>query len=215
MAATAFADPATLSEFVNFVRSKGEELKARAVISIVPKSRVAFPQVIGRDVNGGGVTSLGRQPLSASRPPGRETDSRRPHAPRSLSHGHASSHWRAHSTTPLPPSQIWASCNLWPYSREQDGVFVQLQALCPQTAAPSESAVTTAGGKSSDKGSKARRQQTKDTAKTEQGDQKRAATQVEKVWFVRIGDKVEGGGFKVRTSHELPKDLALLPSLLR
>jgi hypothetical protein len=41
----AFVDPATLSEFVNFVRQKGDELKARALISIVPKSAVAFPQV--------------------------------------------------------------------------------------------------------------------------------------------------------------------------
>ena len=43
--ANAFADPATLSDFVNFCRHKGEELGARAVISIVPKAQVAFPQV--------------------------------------------------------------------------------------------------------------------------------------------------------------------------
>lgn len=34
-----------LSNFVNFLRSKSEELKARAVVSIVPKAKVAFPQV--------------------------------------------------------------------------------------------------------------------------------------------------------------------------
>jgi hypothetical protein len=43
--AKAFTDPAMLAEFVNFVRQKGEELKASAVISVVPKSKVAFPQV--------------------------------------------------------------------------------------------------------------------------------------------------------------------------
>lgn len=45
MGTQAFSDPATLSEFINFVRTKGEELSARAVVSIVPKSKVAFPQV--------------------------------------------------------------------------------------------------------------------------------------------------------------------------
>ena len=118
---------------------------------------------------------------------------------------------------PLLPPQTWTSSALWPYCREQDGVFVQLQALCAQTAAPADSAVTGVG-KSSDKSSKAsgaRRQQTKDAAKAEQGDQKRAEVRLSKVWFVRLGDKVEGGGFNARTSHELPQDLALLPSLLR
>lgn len=43
--AAAFDDPAMLSNFVNFLRSKSEELKARAVVSIVPKAKVAFPQV--------------------------------------------------------------------------------------------------------------------------------------------------------------------------
>lgn len=44
----AFGDPAGLADFVNFVRGKGAELKARAVVSIVPKAQVAFPQVGGR-----------------------------------------------------------------------------------------------------------------------------------------------------------------------
>ena len=41
----AFSDPAALGEFVNFLRQKSSELAARAVVSIVPKARVAFPQV--------------------------------------------------------------------------------------------------------------------------------------------------------------------------
>jgi hypothetical protein len=49
----AFADPAALADFVNFLRRKGEELAARAVVSIVPKAAVAFPQV------GGGCNNLG------------------------------------------------------------------------------------------------------------------------------------------------------------
>lgn len=41
----AFTDPAALAEFVGFVRTKGEELQARAAVCIVPKAKVAFPQV--------------------------------------------------------------------------------------------------------------------------------------------------------------------------
>jgi hypothetical protein len=41
----AFSDPAALADFVNFLRHTAGELRARAVVSIIPKSKVAFPQV--------------------------------------------------------------------------------------------------------------------------------------------------------------------------
>lgn len=101
--------------------------------------------------------------------------------------------------------------HLWPYSRDQDGVFVQLQAVCPAaaTAAPGAKA-----GKAAAKAGGARRQ--KDTGKSGEDQQQGGApTALAKLWFVRLGEKQEGGGFKARTAHELPQDLSLLPSLLR
>ena len=43
--AKAFSDPAMLSDFVNFLRQQGEQLQARTLVCVVPKSKVAFPQV--------------------------------------------------------------------------------------------------------------------------------------------------------------------------
>jgi hypothetical protein len=69
----AFENPATLAEFVNFVRQKGGQLGARAVVSVVPKSKVAFPQVrrhvaLGAPGQaGGGLTFLSRAPGAAQR----------------------------------------------------------------------------------------------------------------------------------------------------
>ncbi|KAI8464222.1 MAG: hypothetical protein J3K34DRAFT_526386 [Monoraphidium minutum] len=163
----AFADPAALADFVNFVRTKGEALGARAVVSVVPKSQVAFPQM--------------------------------------WQHG------------------------LWPYAKEQDGVFVQLQAADPPAPAPDPatprgagkaakpSAKATAGAAA---GAAAARKQ-KDAAKAG-ADQGGAAAGgaaggggVRKLWFLRLGGAAEGGGFRARAPHELPHDLALLPTLLR
>jgi hypothetical protein len=186
--AAAFADPATLSEFVNFVRTKGEELKARAVVSIVPKAKVAFPQV---GLCTAVVLSLAERVAGAWR--GHQSVScRTPHLPHAL-------------------TQTWAASALWPYAREQDGVFVQLQALCPPGAAPA----VAAPAKPAKGGVKAPKQQQDAGKPADQEQASGASVQLAKLWFVRLGERTEGGGFKTRTAHELPHDLSLLPSLLR
>lgn len=189
--AAAFVDPATLSEFVNFVRTKGEELKARAVVSIVPKAKVAFPQVrLAAGVAGPRFAAC--KPMAAyTRGLAQHPADRARHAP----------HVNA---------QTWAASALWPYAREQDGVFVQLQAVCPSSAAPG----TSVGGKPAKGGAKAAKRQ--DAGKpADQGQPGGATVQLAKLWFVRLGERMEGGGFKTRNPHELPHDLSLLPSLLR
>lgn len=166
LGAQAFSDPATLAEFVNFVRQKGENLKARAVVSIVPKSKVAFPQT-------------------------------------------------------------WLN-QLWPYSQQQDGVFVQLQALIPPTGGGEagsgeavRSSIKAAGKKGSKSGVKAAgAMQPKDDGKSadDQGASTKDASpsgKVEKLWFVRLGERSDGASFKARAPHELPHDLMPLPPLLR
>lgn len=209
MGANAFVDPTTLCEFVNFVRSKSEELNARAVVSIVPKAKVSFPQVgaqeQGDTLSGYVLKICVRRQIGACIQPSWMT----------LFKFHVEPLLTSFIRHTASSPQTWAS-TLWPYSREQDGVFVQLQALCPTVAADAAVAGgVKAGGKVS-KASGSRRQQ-KDASKPAQGDQERVdASQLAKVWFVRLGDQVEGGGgFKVRTPHELPQDLSLMPSLLR
>lgn len=112
---------------------------------------------------------------------------------------------------------------LWPYSRDQDGAFVQLQALLPATSSSSAT-----GGKSScigDQSSKAltggRKDVTGRASAAAQGaavglaEQGAAPVMLSKLWFVRLGAVQAFGGRKARTPHELPADLSLLPSLLR
>jgi hypothetical protein len=104
---------------------------------------------------------------------------------------------------------------LWPYSREQDGAFVQLQAVLP----PAGEGGAAGDDKAGDQG-KAGGQRVKDAAKQGPGRKAEppaaasAAEAVSRLWFVRLGPDPEGG-LRVRAPHELPYDLALLPSLLR
>jgi hypothetical protein len=97
---------------------------------------------------------------------------------------------------------------LWPYSRDQDGVFVHLQALIPAKE-PAKQGSGKAGKGGSGKG--------KDAAgrSADQGKASSAAPrQLNRLWFVRLGEPLEGGGFKARLPQELPQELALLPSLI-
>jgi hypothetical protein len=95
-------------------------------------------------------------------------------------------------------------------------VFVQLQALVPAAdATTNKAAAAQAGG-----GAKAqKRQKDAGRATTDQGsgggNTPAASTQLTKLWFVRLAGRDDGGAFKVRTPHELPQDLALLPSLVK
>jgi hypothetical protein len=130
------------------------------------------------------------------------------------------------------PLQTWVH-PLWPYPREQDGVFVQLQALTPadHAAKPGSSSGKASKGASS-KGSKGGGKQKKDATKaaTDQGKEAGAGedrrpegsspapanqSQLSRVWFLRLGEKAVDGAFKVRVPQELPLELALLPTLLR
>ncbi len=125
-----------------------------------------------------------------------------------------------HPNTLYHSPQTWCQ-PLWPYSREQDGVFVQLQAVLPKDGDDGAGAGTEPGRSGSKvSGSKAAAgaQRQKDVGKADQEATAAAnaqTRQLAKLWFVRLGERVEGGGFKLRTPHELPQDLALLPSLLR
>lgn len=87
---------------------------------------------------------------------------------------------------------------------------MQLQAQCP----PGATGAAAAGAKSA----KAAKRQHDAGKPGHQGDtaDTGATVQLAKLWFVRLGERLEGGGgFKTRTAHELPRDLSLLPSLLR
>jgi hypothetical protein len=91
-------------------------------------------------------------------------------------------------------------------------VFVQLQALIPTGDDPLNK-TTAAGG-----GAKAKKQQ-KDAGgaaadQSRGGNMQAASTQLTKLWFVRLSGCLDGA-FKVRTPHELPQELALLPSLIK
>ena len=123
-----------------------------------------------------------------------------------------------------PCTQTWLHA-LWPYTREQDGAFVQLQAVLPSMPAPPKAA----GSKSSSKAGKANGNAKRgDAGKGDQSSAAPAATGsggtaastaapagLAKLWFVRVAEPCEGGGFKTRMAHELPENLSLLPSLLR
>lgn len=123
--------------------------------------------------------------------------------------------------------QIWLQ-PLWPYARDQDGVFVQLQALIPAPGsndtnraataekAPSKESGKAAGSKAA--GSRRQRDVSQTDADQEVGGSAAAGgggQQVQKLWFVRLAEGKVGAGVRARTPHELPHDLALLPSLLR
>jgi hypothetical protein len=115
--------------------------------------------------------------------------------------------------------QMWLQ-QLWPYSREQDGVFVQLQAVVPGQEANAKPAGASKGGKGAAAPAAARRRDAP-KARADQGASPGSteaavdAGQVSRLWFARLGEAEEGGRFRARALHELPCDLALLPSLLR
>lgn len=107
--------------------------------------------------------------------------------------------------------QMWLR-PLWPYSREQDGVFVQLQALSVTAPSKPTKAAPGGGGAAAAK----RERDTQDASADQSGpDGGGGSGGLARLWFVRLGEALEGGGFRTRTPHELPRDLALLPSLLR
>jgi hypothetical protein len=162
-AGPAFADPATLAEFVGFARGKGKELRARAAVAVVPKAKVAFPQT-----------------------------------------------W-------LKP--------LWPYAKEQDGVFVQLQALDAGNGGGDDggsSSGKSAGGKGKGGARKAQREAAAAAAASNAPDTKQASDaaprRIDRLWFVRLNANGSGGGggpYEARAPQELPHDeLAPLPALL-
>jgi hypothetical protein len=47
-APSAFESPETVGSFVEYARSVGEALCASAVVSVIPKAAVSFPQVSGK-----------------------------------------------------------------------------------------------------------------------------------------------------------------------
>lgn len=101
---------------------------------------------------------------------------------------------------------MWVN-QLWPFAREQDGVFVQLQA---SVQAPG------VGGKPASKASGGGKQARDVGSKGDGTDQKGApAAGVGKLWFLRLGEQVEGEGWRSRAPSEIPYDLSLLPAVLR
>lgn len=105
---------------------------------------------------------------------------------------------------------MWVD-QLWPFAREQDGVFVQLQA---SVQAPG------VGGKPASKAAKSASgggKQARDVGSKGGGaDQKGApAAALGKLWFLRLGEQVEGEGWRSRAPSEIPYDLSLLPAILR
>lgn len=107
---------------------------------------------------------------------------------------------------------MWVN-HLWPFAKEQDGVFVQLQAAVHETVASgskkASKATKNAGGGG---GNHARDVGTKGSSADQKGS---TAAALGKLWFLRLGERVEGEGWRSRAPSEIPYDLSLLPAVLR
>lgn len=108
---------------------------------------------------------------------------------------------------------MWVN-QLWPFAKEQDGVFVQLQAVVPP---PPDGGEAAAGqlkpGKS--RAAAARSSGAKASDAGRGTDQAGTEPQLGKLWFLRLGERIDGAGWRSRAPAEIPYDLSLLPAILR